>query len=395
MMRNLVAASLVVIGIGGCSLLNREGPDIDCAGVPDGAQNLCDDGIIASCISGAPAWRVCADAGACEESWQVDGHARCSSTDPIPESGTGSSVGSGGGVGTSSGPGSGPGAGGASSICEDDEPCPVADAGGQTISTFILEGGRIFFSACGTGFWSVPVSGGVPKSLGPTCGYQMVSDGPSVYFANVEGALFRIGVEGGFVDEYPTDAVSGFGVLGSTIYYVSQGGRLRSYEIASATVTDLSESLVDTPQGGRVVSAGNAIYWAGYDRIFAFDTSGPIPAAPSSVAIPGVGIADLTIDSEALYISDSGNGWIIAFDLDTQVADALVDGQEDPAAIAVDEDSVYWIDGASREVRKTSKSGGAVATVGQVTSSSYHRSLAVDATHVYWVDRGHVWRAPK
>lgn len=99
--------TLLLLGlVAACSMLNREGPDVTCTDLGDGAENACVDGIIASCSGGAVHWRVCDDKKACEQSWQVEGQFRCADSDPIPNAApTGGSGGGGGGTGAVAGNG--------------------------------------------------------------------------------------------------------------------------------------------------------------------------------------------------------------------------------------------------------------------------------------------------
>ncbi len=77
-----------------CSLLNREGPDVTCADLKNGAQNACADGIVATCASGAVRFEVCSAKSACDASWQTPGRFRC-------EQGSGAAISSSDGGGAS------------------------------------------------------------------------------------------------------------------------------------------------------------------------------------------------------------------------------------------------------------------------------------------------------
>lgn len=95
-----------------CSMFNREGPDVTCDDLQQGAINACAEGIIGTCKDGAVEYRVCADDGEtaaadiCEAAWQVADAYRCASGDedfnPAP-SGTGGSPATGGTGGDSTG----------------------------------------------------------------------------------------------------------------------------------------------------------------------------------------------------------------------------------------------------------------------------------------------------
>jgi len=86
---------LLLAAVAACSVLNREGPDVTCTDLDNGAKNACSDGIIATCAAGEVRWQVCDARDACEQSWQVDGRFRCADSDPVP-GGAGGSGGSGG-----------------------------------------------------------------------------------------------------------------------------------------------------------------------------------------------------------------------------------------------------------------------------------------------------------
>lgn len=102
---------LVVLLLVGCSTLNREGPDVTCTDLDNGAENACADGIIATCQGGAVRWSVCEQASACEAAWQTVGRYRCAQSDPLPvlpaASGSGGSAGSGGSSGSAAQGGTG------------------------------------------------------------------------------------------------------------------------------------------------------------------------------------------------------------------------------------------------------------------------------------------------
>jgi len=94
--KTLAAGFLVVVAA--CSLQNREGPDVTCADLNDGAFNACEQGIIATCSGGAVMWRVCEDdPDVCDAPWQVTGDYSC---EPPFVEGSGGSGGSGGNGGS-------------------------------------------------------------------------------------------------------------------------------------------------------------------------------------------------------------------------------------------------------------------------------------------------------
>ena len=75
MVRTLLA--LLALGGTACSLLNREGLDVTCEQLGNGARNACRDGIITSCIEGEVTYRVCEEEKVCEETWQAKNAFKC------------------------------------------------------------------------------------------------------------------------------------------------------------------------------------------------------------------------------------------------------------------------------------------------------------------------------
>jgi hypothetical protein len=96
---------LLLLGVLACSVLNREGPDVTCADLGDGARNACAEGIIATCSAGEVRWHVCDDKKACEQTWQIDGQFRCADSESVPGAGGGGGSGAIGGSGASGGTG--------------------------------------------------------------------------------------------------------------------------------------------------------------------------------------------------------------------------------------------------------------------------------------------------
>lgn len=98
--------SVVSLALLGCSLQNREGPDVTCADLANGARNACQEGIIAFCNAGVVAYVACEDSTVCGASWQRPDSFRCSQNESAP-TGNGSGVGGSNGS-TGSSPSSGP-----------------------------------------------------------------------------------------------------------------------------------------------------------------------------------------------------------------------------------------------------------------------------------------------
>jgi hypothetical protein len=67
-----------------CSLFNREGPNVSCTDLGNGATNACQDGIVVTCHKALVTYQVCDDKSACEQAWQESGAYRCGQADPVP-----------------------------------------------------------------------------------------------------------------------------------------------------------------------------------------------------------------------------------------------------------------------------------------------------------------------
>ena len=83
--RRRVLAALGPLVLVACSLLNREGPDVSCTDLRNGAENACSDGIVATCTNGTVRYKVCDEKSACSASWQTPGRFRCGQGEPVPE----------------------------------------------------------------------------------------------------------------------------------------------------------------------------------------------------------------------------------------------------------------------------------------------------------------------
>lgn len=123
-----IASVGTLLFVGACSLLNREGPDVTCADLQNGASNACADGIIATCSNGTIAYKVCDEKSACSTPWQTSGRYRCTETEPAPNlvaSVPGDDAGPGASPDAGAGPDGSGGADGSSSTCSPpaDEAC--------------------------------------------------------------------------------------------------------------------------------------------------------------------------------------------------------------------------------------------------------------------------------
>ena len=82
-MVSALAIGCVLAASPSCSSENREGPDVTCADLGDGAWNACRDGIIASCSDGKVRYEVCEERDWCEVSYQYPGAYVCNRKDEV------------------------------------------------------------------------------------------------------------------------------------------------------------------------------------------------------------------------------------------------------------------------------------------------------------------------
>ena len=82
-MKNLAHLLLATLALtfGACSLLNVEGPILDCS--QSGVNSACANGIVAVCTNGVATYRQCGS-NACSAAWQIPNAFRCAATEVVP-----------------------------------------------------------------------------------------------------------------------------------------------------------------------------------------------------------------------------------------------------------------------------------------------------------------------
>jgi hypothetical protein len=186
---------------------------------------------------------------------------------------------------------------------------------------------------------------------------------------------------------------------------------------------------------------GASVYWTGTDGVVKFPLAGGTPTllAPTSSTASAIGPVGITIDSENVYwtspveglvakaplaggaatilasnkgdqdseivvdatnayFTDYAAGTVTKVPLDGGASEIVASGEQ-PTAIAIDSESVYWTnigsgttvpDGA---IRKLSRYGGVPTTVASTASPGF---LVVDGDYVYWTSvDGSVSKAPR
>lgn len=398
--------AVLTLLLAGCSILNREGPDVTCADLNNGAKNACEDDIIATCVDGKVTFEVC-DVGACSETWQTDGRFRCSQDDPVPQGsggtgGTGASGGSGGTSGTGGSSGTGGAGTGGSGGCNPTGACVVVDS--SSIAAFAVDGTNVYFSD-GSSVQSVPKSGGFPTVLADglttTTGWHMALDSTHVYVH--EGmpwsskSILQVPIDGGSYEEIVVagDSLGPFALGGQFLYWCGASPSYRSLwqtPKAGGAATEVAKG-ISSPD--ELVERGGFLYWADGQNISRVATSGPFPATPTSVPT-GLTVSNFAVGADAIFLTSEADGLVARVSLTGGGVMELATGQASVSDLAIDDDFVYWDVKTTpgRVIRKVPVDGGSMTQVVETSSESSLR-IELDDTHVYWADWGRIHRTPK
>lgn len=404
--RLLPIAFTVTLGVWACSWQNREGPDVTCADLQDGAVNACEDGIIATCTNGAVTWRVCEDdPDACDASFQEPGKFRCDDTEPVPGSGgSGASNSSGGHGGTSTGGGGTGGmpvGGGGAGGCDPSGPC-VVFAGDQTVDSYIVDDSNLYV-ADGEALHSVPKAGGVPTVLasgldGEAYG-SIAVDAQHVYMAldGTEDRVVRVPVGGGSVETLASGSTAYRGLALDNLNYFFFESQLATKLMSGPKLGGALVTVVDsTNDGSRIVERDGFLYWQAANGVQRVSTADPLPATPSTIAL-GYYATDFAVGPTNVFFANTGAGVVGKFPLSGSTITELATGQTFPSHLAIDSTWVFYAPDylGSPEIRKVNQQGGSPVLVAVGGVNIDVGSIVVDDTHVYWAAGTEVWRTPK
>jgi hypothetical protein len=401
----VLAIALAGVGIH-CSSLNREGPDVTCASLEDGASNACADGIVAACASGVVVYRVCDDQSACGQDWQTEGAFRCDESEPVyepvdaghtPDGGT-----------SPSGPGSTPDSGssisppvpeGGSSVCGPPSTCPIATAT-ATIDALAVDSTNVYFSDCSS-LWSVPKSGGVATAIasglsGCAAGNLYV-DETDVYVRQgpLTGAttIATVPKSGGALATFVADpdGIFQFTIDATNIYWTTSLGAIKKASLAGGS----SATLTTKAQAGqeRVEATGGYVYLPQDGAIDRVTTTATAPMGLSSIAVDNA-VNDFAVSDSAIYLTAPGAqdsaGLVESVSLASGVVTELAGARNRPQAIATDGANVYWSDFSG--IQKVAISGGAPMSIATANTNG---RLFVDNGFVYWANGIKIMRAAK
>jgi hypothetical protein len=163
------------------------------------------------------------------------------------------------------------------------------------------------------------------------------------------------------------------------------------------------------------VTHPSSVYWSAYNdgSLLGSFTGGIWQASKAGSPISTVksSLADfsrLAADSRYLYYTQTAaSGWVGMVDIRTGASGTVAGGLAYPDAVAVDASAVYWLEANATQtgtvVKKVVLPGGTPVVVAAqppglfTCASAYcvkHSGLAIDATNVYWGQRGAIYRAP-
>jgi hypothetical protein len=183
--------------------------------------------------------------------------------------------------------------------------------------------------------------------------------------------------------ELATDAAS--------VYWVDQGlGQLRKAPLGGGPVTTLWSGTIGSP----IAVDGGHVFWcnAGADIVMQADNDG---SNRVQVATGQAGVHSLAADSGFLFWLTATD--LVQADLAAGTVTTLTGGLTSPRSVAADATHVYWASGpwiGADSVQRIPRGGGPIEPL--VTTLEAH-VIALDGTHVYVADNhgGTIWRVLK
>ena len=414
----------VVFLLVGCSMFNREGPNVTCTDLDNGAQNACSNGIIATCTVGKVTYEVCDLQTTCEQTWQTQGQYRCDQNSQLPNltgsggngglaTGTGGawnlSYGGTGGATNTGGATSIPGNGGQTGCGSG--PCAIGSTGNSTVDAIAIDTQNVYFSDCTT-LWSIPKSGGFSTTLSSQltgCSYgQMATDGQYVDLVESKSGTSQItrnATSGGgreiIVDQIPYTNFP-IVVAGGNVFWAPTLTPF-SLQYTNLSTKAAGTAAANVSVGTRLVVSNASIFWCSGRTVSMLPIAGPFPASPSSMSITDrCDDFDMASDGAIAYVSTRDQAIGIVLPL-TTTDRILTSGQAVYRAVAVDSSNVFYSfdsgnsdptgNSGNNEIWKVARSGGAVT---KIAAAGYGaQRILVDDTSLYWFAGSNVMKAAK
>ena len=187
-------------------------------------------------------------------------------------------------------------------------------------------------------------------------------------------------------------------------------------------VNDFSHPITVTTAKGSsnstsslTVAHAGSVYWSAYNdgSLISSFTGGIWQASKGGGSISTVKsrlgyLSRLAVDSKYVYYTQTtSSGSVSRVDFRTGAFATVAAGLSYPDAVAVDASAVYWLEANSTQtgtvVKKMLLPGSTPVVVAAQPPALYtcasaycvkHSGLAIDATNVYWGERGAIYRAP-
>ncbi len=247
---------------------------------------------------------------------------------------------------------------------------------------------------------------------------DITTDGTNVYFVQVSTAgggytstVQSIPVGGGQATVLATVGTDDLvlTVAGGYVYF-SDGNALQRVTTAGTSVTTLSTGTLTGLYDVELTSSGGSVYWTDANGdIVKLATPGGTPqvlvngqAAAGSDTVLGTLAAN---NREVFWSCEDDNGDLlcgtsVAGGGEVRILTALATPTTE---IAADDSSVYFLEsgGCAPSLSKVAVGGGPAVTIasgftaGVGDALTTEHAIALDATYVYWVGQGQIFRAPK
>lgn len=385
----------------GCSLANREGPEVTCADLMNGKVNDCADGIIATCANNEVTWTVCSSESTCESQWQTKGAYRCTQSDSLPSQGGGESTGDhtdGTDPGTddsgvATGGSADDGVDGQPETCGDNEICEIAKLSAST--TFCGMTGdaqNLYLVSTDGSAWSVAKAGGPLTRLftGAEQGYDCATgvDATHVYFANGHSAR-RVPTGGGDVEVVDARVTHALAVDRSYVFTGSSVTPFARISKDSGAMDTFSNAQFTS---GLLAQDTGSLYWLSEfgDVVRTLAKDAATSDSPSSISLGGARASNLVADEVAVYFCDQTSGVIGSVNPGSGAVTTLK-VTESPQVLGLGVDNIYWSDGQT--LNRMARDGKGTSQIAPKGASH----IVADDGHVFFVDRNGsaVFRGPK
>jgi hypothetical protein len=237
--------------------------------------------------------------------------------------------------------------------------------------------------------------------------YRVATNGKVVYFASSDasdtnGKIFGLPLDANRITDHTpfelstgsTAAVEVIAADCDNVYFAEKfGSKVFRIPLAGGAPSLISDQDYAV---SIIVADGANVYW-----ITGSDGSGgmvkmwdPMTKIPRPVASGQPFPFGLAVDKTHIYWSIGGSDptagkgirrAIIPVMAEQPSVNIVIDSGQ-PTGIAVDEESVYWVEKSPPSIMRAPKAGGSSGVTLATAAGQLGDAIAVDATHVYWID---------